>query len=64
MGKKNGYGDDGSVTRVWMSQMGMKDEYGGVWNEGLDVSIERWSVGMKRMGMKDIWGLVQGYGRL
>lgn len=22
------------------------------------------SVGMKRMGMKDIWGLVQGYGRL
>ena len=38
---------------VGMKMMGMKDEYGGVWNEGFDMNIERWSVGMKRKGMKD-----------
>ena len=36
-----------------MKRMGTKNGYGGVWNERFDMSIERWSVGMKRMGMKD-----------
>ena len=36
-----------------MKRMSMKNGYGGVWNERFDMSIERWSVSVKRMGMKD-----------
>ena len=38
-----GNGLDMSIERwsAGMKRMGMKDEYGEVWNEGLDVSIER-----------------------